>query len=194
MYNAESVHDAAFWGGNPLVWCPVWGRRETPSLWCHCISTVIWEPEALLEQTIPLSWVTLKKKSIKKMPFCFPLYPACESLRRSGGSQHQSGTLSMALNWPLLHQGSPGTCRWCSGCCLYEADTQIKQEPATHLVPNFSRKRLVRLYVGYFCTSFSSLMLDLMGQSACESERDWKHQWIYSIYRLSLQEWPAGLF
>lgn len=87
------------------------------------------------------------------MPFSFPLYLACEFLRRSKGSQHQSTTLSIALNLTsLLHQGSPGTCRWHSGCCLYEADTQIKQEPATLLVPNFSRKRLVRLYGEYFCT------------------------------------------
>lgn len=41
--------------------------------------------------------------------------------------------------------------------------------------------------------SFSSLMLDLMGQSACKSKRDWKHQWIYSKCKLSLQEWPCEL-
>lgn len=71
----------------------------------------------------------------------------------AGGSQHQSTTLSIALNLTSLpHQASPGTCRWHSGCRLYEADTQIEQEPATHLVPNFSRKRLVTLYGGYFCT------------------------------------------
>ena len=39
-------------GGSPLVRCRVWGRREAPASWCHCISTVIWEPEALLEQTL----------------------------------------------------------------------------------------------------------------------------------------------
>lgn len=140
------------------------------------------------------------------MLFSFPLYLACEFSRRSRGSQHHLSTRSIALNLTsLLHQGSPGTCRWRSRCCFYEANTQNKQGPATtHLVPNFSRKRLVRLYgwfflvvfflVGFFfffffaLKSFSSLILGLMGQSACKSKRDCKHQWIYSKCKL-----PAGV-
>lgn len=133
------------------------------------------------------------------MLFSFPLYLACEFFRRSRGSQHHLSTLSIALNLTsLLHQGSPGTCRWHSWCCFYEADTQNKQEPATtHLVPNFSRKKLVRLYGWVFFVlfffffalkSFSSLILGLMGQSACKSKRDCKHQWIYSKCKL-----PVGV-
>jgi len=97
------------------------------------------------------------------------MYLACEFLRRSrGGSQHQSVALNLTS---LLHQGSPGTCRWHSGCCLYKADTQLKQEPVTHLVPNFSSKRLVRLYRGYFALkSFSSLTLDLNGTVSLQNQ------------------------
>lgn len=89
-------------------------------------------------------------KSTKKMPFSFPLYLTCEILRRSRGAQHQSTILTS-----LLCQGSPGTCRWHSGCCLYEAATQIRQEPATHLVPNLSRRRPAGLNGGIFALKSS---------------------------------------
>lgn len=47
--------------------------------------------------------------------------------------------------------------------------------------------------VGIFALkSFSSLMLSLMGQSACENKRGYKHRWIYSKCKLSLQEWPVN--
>lgn len=115
--------------GSPLVQCPVWREEGNSclmvSLDIHC-NVGAWGSSRANHPTTLVNFKK-KKKSIKKMPFSFPLYLAREFLRRSRGSQHQSTTLSIALNLTsLLHQGSPGTCRWHSGCCLYKADTQIK--------------------------------------------------------------------
>lgn len=95
---------------------PCVGEEGIPASWCHCISAGICSRRANHFTTL-VSFFFFK--SIKKMPFSFPLYLSCEFLRRSRGAQHQSVTLSVALDQTsLLHQGSPGICRWHSGCCL----------------------------------------------------------------------------
>lgn len=135
--------------GNPLVHCPVWGRREFLP---HGVTAYPLE-FALEEQTISLPWLAFFFfKSIKKMPFSFPLYLSCEFLRRS--RRASTSQLPCLLLWtrPLCSIREAQV--FADGIlgAAFPRPTQIKQEPATHLVPNFSRERLIRLHGRYFCT------------------------------------------
>lgn len=115
--NAEGMHSTASpWESSGAL---PWVREEgAPASWCHCIATGVCCRRANHFTTL-INVFSLFFKSIKKMPFSFPLYLSCEFLRRSRGAQHQSVPLSTALDLTsLLHQRSPGMCRWNSGCCL----------------------------------------------------------------------------
>lgn len=115
--NAEGMHSTASpWESSGAL---PWLREEgAPASWCHCISTGICSRRANHFTTL-VSFFFFFLKPIKKMPFSFHLYLSCEFLRTSRGAQHQSVTLSTAVDLTsLLHQGSPGICRWHSGCCL----------------------------------------------------------------------------
>lgn len=129
-----------------------WVRKEGPPVsWCHCISTGICSRRANHFTTLINLFIFFFLSPLRKCLFFFPLYHV-NSWGGAGGPSTSQLPCPLLWTWPLCSiREAQGFADGILGAAFPRL-MQIKQEPATHLVPNFSRERLTRLYGRHFCT------------------------------------------